>query len=285
LAALSATNITLQLGKKLRRLQQTPDCANLIFEDETQVHYDYVIGCDGIRSQVRKSLFGQESPRFTGHVAWRGLVASTALPAEFIQPSATVWLGPGKHFVHYYVRKGELINFVAIVETDSWREESWTASGDKQELKSLFDGWHTSLSQLIDAADSCFKWALYDREPMPACTLQRATLVGDACHPMLPYLAQGAAMAIEDAWVLSRLLEQWTDQPAGGLNEYQKYRLPRTRRVQLASRKQGEVFHLRNKWAITRRNLKLAVGCRYLPEIAMQQFDWLHGYDALKLFD
>ncbi len=285
LNALSDKGITLQLGRTFKNLHQGSDTVNLIFEDNTQVEHDLLIGCDGIRSQVRQCLFGEDSARFSGHVAWRGLIARAAVPDNFIQPAATVWLGPGKHFVHYYVRGGELINYVAVVETNNWSEESWTAPGDKKELTALFHGWHASIPQLIEASDDCFKWALYEREPLIDWTHQRATLLGDACHPMLPYLAQGAGMAIEDAWVLSRLLERWEDEPTGGLQEYQKYRQPRTRRVQLESRRQGDMFHLTDKWAITRRNLKLGFGCRYLPEIAMQHFDWLHGYDAVKAFD
>lgn len=277
--------IPVLLGKQLETLTQNTKQVDLQFNDETRLSHELVIGCDGLRSRVRESLFGEDAPRFTGHIAWRGLIPADALPEKSIQPVATVWLGAGKHLVHYYVRNGEWINLVAIVESGQFSQESWTEPGDKQELKSLFRNWHQSLRDLIDASTSCFKWALYDREPLSSWTLQRTTLLGDACHPMLPYLAQGAAMAIEDAWVLSRLLERWEDEPVGGLMEYQKARLPRTRHVQLASRRQGEMFHLRDKWAIIRRNLKLGLGSRYLPEIAMQQFDWLHGYDAVKDFD
>jgi len=138
---------------------------------------------------------------------------------------------------------------------------------------------------LIEAAGEVYKWAIYDRPPLPTWTRGAITLLGDACHPLRPYLAQGAAMAIEDAWVLSRMLERWEDDPACGLPDYERYRLPRTARVQAQSRAQGEEFHLSERRAVLLRNFKLALGSRYLPEIAMQQFDWLHGYDCVRGFE
>jgi len=248
-------------------------------------HHTVVVGCDGIHSAVRGSLFDAAEPRFTGHVAWRGMVASADLPERFLPPTATAWLGPHRHFVHYYVRGGELVNFVGVVETDRWRHESWREPGDAQELAADFDGWNPMVRTLIEAAGDVYKWAVYDRPPLPTWTRGGITLLGDACHPLRPYLAQGAAMAIEDAWVLSRMLERWEDDPACGLPDYERYRLPRTARVQAQSRAQGEQFHLSERRAVLLRNFKLALGSRYLPEIAMQQFDWLHGYDCVRGFE
>jgi salicylate hydroxylase len=247
--------------------------------------HDVVIGADGIHSVVRASLFEATDPRFTGHVAWRGLVPAAALPAGLVPPNATVWLGPRRHFVHYYVRGGELINFVGVVESDAWTEESWSQTGDPAELAADFADWHPMVRMLIEATDGVFKWALYDREPMSSWTRGAITLLGDACHPMLPYLAQGAAMAVEDAWVLSRMLERWEDEPVQGLPEYERYRRPRTARVQLRSRLQGQEFHLQERWPVLRRNFKLALGSRFLPEVAMGQLDWLHGYDCVRGFE
>ncbi|MFM8353893.1 MAG: FAD-dependent monooxygenase [Gammaproteobacteria bacterium] len=127
-------------------------------------------------------------------------------------------------------------------------------------------------------------WALHDHPPLPAWHSGRVALLGDACHPMLPYLAQGAAMAIEDAWVLARMLDQWDEDPVAALGEYSRYRQPRATRVQAASREQGTEFHRTDRWQILKRNLTLGFGSRYLPELAMQRFDWLHGYDCVKGF-
>ncbi|HEX7034661.1 MAG TPA: FAD-dependent monooxygenase [Pseudomonadales bacterium] len=247
--------------------------------------HDVIVGADGIRSMVRSTVFQSGAPRFTGHVAWRGMVPAAKLPAGFVLPAATVWLGPGRHFVHYYVRGGELINFVGVVETDRWTEESWSRPGDPAALARDFAGWNPVVTRLIEAADEVFEWALYDHEPLPSWSRGGITLLGDACHPMLPYLAQGAAMAIEDAWVLSRMLERWEDLPAEGLAEYERYRRPRTARVQRESRRQGQEFHLPEGWPALRRNFVLALGSRLLPEIAMGQYDWLHGYDCVRGFD
>lgn len=253
--------------------------------DGRRARFDAVVGCDGVHSRVRASLFHAAEPVFSGHVAWRGMVRTADLPAKLIPPTATAWLGPGRHFVHYYVRGGELVNFVGVVETDRWTEESWNQPGSTTDLAADFSGWHPLVHTLIESASETFKWALFDREPMPAWTRGRVTLLGDACHPMRPYLAQGAAMAIEDAWVLSRMLERWEDQPATGLAEYERYRRPRTAKVQLRSRAQGEEFHLTERWDVLKRNMKLILGSRYLPEMAMQQFDWLHGYDCIRGFE
>lgn len=245
---------------------------------------DLLIGADGIRSTVREALFGAETPRFTGQVAFRGLAPARDLPESCLAPRATAWLGPHRHFVHYPLRNGTLVNFVAVVETRDWQEESWTTPAEPGELSAHFRDWHPDVRALIDAAPDCFKWALHDRPPLPAWSAGRATLVGDACHPMLPFLAQGACMAIEDAWVLARLLEdrEHEDDPTPALQRYPRYRRGRTAKVQQAAREQGELFHIASPWQRAARNLTLGLGVRLLPELAMSRFDWLHGYDPVR---
>jgi salicylate hydroxylase len=284
LDAVNRQGVRVESGQACRGADQDGAGAWLEF-DEGRRRHDAVIGCDGIHSAVRDSLFDAAAPRFTGHVAWRGLIPTRDLPPGLVSPNATVWLGPRRHFVNYYVRGGELVNFVGVVETDRWTEESWRQRGDVADLAADFAGWHPLVQTLIAAAKDVYRWALYDRDPMPAWSRGNITLLGDACHPMLPYLAQGAAMAIEDAWVLARMLERWEDEPAQGIVEYERYRRPRTARVQTSSRAQGVEFHLEEGRAVWRRNLKLALGSRFLPEMAMQQFDWLHGYDCIRGFE
>jgi salicylate hydroxylase len=276
--------IRLELGQACRGVGEDDGGPWLEFDQGRRRHHA-VVGSDGIHSAVRDSLFGVAPPRFTGHVAWRGMVATADLPAGLVSPNATVWLGPGRHFVNYYVRRGELVNFVGVVETGRWTEESWRQRGTIEELAEDFTGWHPVVRMIIEAAGEVYRWALYDRDPLPTWSRGNITLLGDACHPMLPYLAQGAAMAIEDAWVLSRMLERWEDEPARGFADYERYRLPRTARVQRSSRAQGEEFHLREQWPVLQRNVKLILGSRFLPEIAMQQYDWLHGYDCIRGFE
>ncbi|MFK7913885.1 MAG: FAD-dependent monooxygenase [Pseudomonadales bacterium] len=206
---------------------------------------DLLVGADGIHSVARSALWGAQEPRFTGNVAWRAMVPSARLPKDLIRPMSTVWWGPGKHFVHYYVRGGAFVNCVCVVEKSGWEVESWTEPGDHAELKADFRGWHDDIVQLLDQADrdSLFKWALYDRPPMAQWGRGRITLLGDACHPTLPFMAQGAAMAIEDAAVLAGCLVQ--DGPiVERLQRYETLRRPRTAGIQKGSRRNATVFHL-----------------------------------------
>ncbi|TVS15903.1 MAG: monooxygenase [Gammaproteobacteria bacterium] len=243
-----------------------------------------LIGADGIHSRVRRA-FAEDEPRFTGMVAYRAVVPASALPPKLVEPTATVWMGPGRHLVHYYVDGGEQVNVVAVVESDAWSEESWRTLAEPGELPAAFSGWHHKVRTLLEAAVDCHKWALFDRAPLARWSSARVTLLGDAAHPMLPFLAQGAAMAIEDGWVLSRVLEHREDEGiATALDQYQQLRQLRTGKVAEASKAQGNMFHLHATGARLARDLKLGIGCRLLPEIAMAEYDWLHGYDAVRRF-
>jgi salicylate hydroxylase len=283
LATAEARGVALYLGARCVGCEELPERIVARFERHPLFTADVLVGCDGIRSIVRAALLGADSPRFTGHVAWRGLVPKEQLPQGLVPRTATVWLGPRRHFVHYWVAGGAFVNLVGVVESP-WNEESWTIAGDPAELAREFAGWHTDIGTLIGAADHVFKWALYDRDPLPVWSRGRVTLLGDAAHPMLPFMAQGAASAIEDGWILSRLLQEEEEDPAGALVEYERYRKPRTARLQLASRAQGERFHESRRLHRWRRNLVLGFGCRVLPDLAMQQLDWVHGYEAVRGF-
>lgn len=239
---------------------------------------DVLIGADGIRSVVREHLFGPVAPVFTGNVAWRALVPASHLPEGLIRPMATAWWGPGKHFVHYYVRRGELVNCVCVVEKKGWEVESWTERGELAELKQDFAGWHPDIGRLMDNVDSnsLFKWALFDRPPMKAWSEGRITLLGDACHPTLPFMAQGAAMAIEDGAVLARCLRSAGDAESA-LKRYESLRIARTAGVQLGSRRNASVFHMRG---IKARLRNLAAG-----KAAGDRLDKLFRYDPLTAAD
>ena len=236
---------------------------------------DLLIGADGIHSVIRVGLWGEAKPRFTGNIAWRALVPAERLPKGLIRPMSTVWCGPGKHFVHYYVRSGELVNCVCVVEKKGWEVESWTESGDYNELKSDFADWHSDIQQLIDHADreSLFKWALFDRPPMPRWGKGRVTLLGDACHPTLPFMAQGAAMAIEDAAVLAGCLSVEQDMPVA-LARYEDLRRDRTAGIQKGSRRNATVFHLSGVQAWFRN--------RALKTARNRTMDGLFSYNALE---
>ena len=162
------SNIELHTNLQVQGFTQNDEGVSLITGD-TNYPGDLLIGADGIHSVISVGLWGEAKPRFTGNIAWRALVPAERLPKDLILPMSTAWWGPGKHFVHYYVRRGELINCVCVVEKKGWEVESWSERGDYNELKSDFTGWHSDIQQLIDHADkdSLFKWALYDRAPMP----------------------------------------------------------------------------------------------------------------------
>jgi len=283
--AAAARGIPLHTGHGCRGFVEADEGVRVDFCEHDPITVDLLLGADGLHSTVRQALAVDDAPRFTGMVAYRALVDAAELPKKLIEPTATVWMGPGRHLVHYFVDGGRRVNLVAVVEADTSREESWNTPAESGELTAAFAGWHRRVRRLLEAAREVHKWALYDRPPLPTWSTERTTLLGDAAHPMLPFLAQGAAMAIEDAWVLSRLLEhREEDEPGPALDRYQRLRQLRTGKVADASREQGEMFHLHSPWERLARNLKLGVGSRLLPEIAMAQYDWLHGYDPVRRF-
>lgn len=269
--------ITLRLGTDCTACETLKTGARALIDGQW-METDLLIGADGIRSVVRTALFGAENPSFTGHVAWRGLVPSQALEGHNVPPVAGLWLGKGAHFVHYYVRSGELLNFVAIVERDDWQVESWLERGDKVELRAAFKSWHPQVRAIIEQAnpESLFRWALFDRAPMTQWSKGSATLVGDACHATLPFMAQGACMAIEDGAVLAECVagHPMSELPKA-LERYAALRQPRTRKIQLGSRRNGVIHHLRPP-ASWLRNLRMRFG----PGLNAQA-ETLYHYDAL----
>ena len=273
-AAGNVPNIELHCDARVLGFEQDDNAVTL---STTASAYtgEVLVGADGIQSVVRNGLWGNDEPRFTGNVAWRALVPAGRLPRGMIRPMATAWWGPRKHFVHYYVRCGELINCVCVVGKDGWEVESWTERGEHAELKADFAGWHDDIQRLIDNVDvnSLFKWALHDRKPMPRWGKGRVTLLGDACHPTLPFMAQGAAMAIEDAAVLAGCLANGVDVPSA-LLRYENLRRSRTARVQRDSRRNASVFHLSGTKAWLRD--------RVAGRMQTRTMDGLYGYDALQ---
>jgi len=211
------------------------------FENGLEIRTDLLVGADGIRSAVRTSLFGCEQPRFTGQVAWRGLVPATLLGEMPLEPPSALAIGPDRIFTRYLLRSGSLINFVAIVRSRGAGIESWSSLGRRDELVAAYRDWHATVRAIIAAIppQSLYKWALFDRPPLPTWNRGRCTLLGDAAHPMLPFLGQGAAMAIEDGCVLARAMAAGKD-PAEGLRRYEIARWRRTTEVAANSRLAGE---------------------------------------------
>ena len=179
----------LQFGKKCSSVDSRASGVTLGFEDGSTFESDIAIGADGIHSAIREHLLGKDKPRFTGTVAYRGVVEAEVLPKGLISDDVAVYIGPHASFVCYYIRRGELVNWVALVEEDSWQRESWSVEGDLVELARIYEGWAPAVGALIANAERCYKWALFDRDPLPRWVNGRVALLGDAAHPMMPYLA------------------------------------------------------------------------------------------------
>jgi len=235
----------LHTGHHLTGFVDRGDRVEAQFENGARIDADVLVGADGIHSTVRRLLVGPEQPRFTGCMCYRGLVPAERIAHLEIPIEAQIWMGPDKHFVHYYVRSGQLLNFVAVIETDAWTRESWTERGDVADALAAFAGWHPQLRGILGAVEETFIWGLFDRPSMPRWSAGRVTLLGDACHAMLPFMAQGAAQAIEDGATLAALLAgAGRGNVAETLRRYEQCRLPRTAQVQALSADNKARFHL-----------------------------------------
>jgi len=272
------SGVTLELGARVDAISSTGQQAIVTLAGGRQVECDLVVGCDGIHSLVRKTLHGAQSPRFTGNMCWRALTPVDAFPPGLVAPDMTIWMGPLGHIVVYYVRGGKFVNMVASRETDHWVEESWSVESSAQEMSAAFPKVGGDMRMLIDRAQRCFKWGLFDRDPLPWWSRDRITLLGDAAHPMLPFLAQGAAMAIEDGFVLAREVAASPDDMPAALARYEAVRRPRTTDVQLAARAQANIFHLTSPAARIKRWLRLDRLTKADPKLLNR--DWLYEHDA-----
>ena len=220
----------IQLGERVTGFVENEDAIG-VDTDRGTYRAGALIGADGIHSTVRALLFGADQSRFTGNICWRFVVDSDRLAAV---PEPLTWHGPNGHVVMYPVSAGRRVNVVAYVESEHWFEESWQLRATHDEVHRAYPGWDPLIHELIDKAEFINKWAMFGRDPLPRWTKGRVTLMGDAAHPMLPFLAQGAVMAIEDAYALGTLLAK-LPAPAA-LAKYEALRLARATMVQLAAR-------------------------------------------------
>ena len=238
----------IHLNRQAVDFTETDKHVELHFADGTSAKGDLLIGADGVKSAIRRRIAGDSRPTFTGDVAWRLTVPTETMPANFMDQVMSVWMGPGAHVVCYYLRAGALLNFVGLVETEEVNEESWTAKFPWQRLKADFVGWHPDIQAIIDAADrdECYRWSLFFRPPIDNWSSRRATLLGDAVHATLPYLAQGAAMAVEDGAILTRALGMESG-IANALQLYQRNRLERTARIVNSSGAMRTLYHSKDQ--------------------------------------
>lgn len=270
----------IHLGARCTGVETNGASAVARFQDGSEVEADVVIGADGIHSAVRESLFGPDAPRFTGKICYRCVVPLDAIPGGLYGGDGSTWLGPHGTVVVYRVRRGELVNVVAHYDDEGWREESWIRECDKQEVIERYEGWHESLARLFSASEKHYKWGLHDRDPLKQWTKGRATLLGDAAHPMLPYLGQGACQAMEDGCVLAPALAALPDDAQAALKLYEHVRLPRASRVVLASRARGVDNHLASPLAAMKRDLLIALRRRFSPDRTGRGSGWIFDYDA-----
>ncbi|WP_438730688.1 FAD-dependent monooxygenase [Parasphingorhabdus sp. DH2-15] len=247
--------------------------------DGSHIDGDILIGADGIKSAIRQQMHGDDRPRFTGNVAWRAVVPVENLGRHVPPPNATVWLGAGKHAVTYLLRGGALANFVGVVERSDWREEGWTIQGSRRDALADFAGWHPIITNIIDKADAHYRWALFDRAPLNQWSDGRVTLLGDACHPMLPFMAQGAAQAMEDAYVLARTLGEQSDIETA-LQQYCRTRLPRTKKVQAQAQSNMRLFHQGPGPARLIRHGPLWLAGKAHSKLAGNALAWLYGHNV-----
>lgn len=268
----------IKLNRRCAAITQDADRVEVRFDNGETVEAAFLVGADGIHSKVRATLFGVERPDFAGCIAWRGLAPMDKLPPHIAQMLGTNWLGPHGHVLHYPVRRGELMNFITFVERDDWRVESWVTQGSKDELANDFAGWHEDVHAIIDNIDVPYKWAMMLRGPMAQWSKGRITLLGDACHPTLPFLGQGGVMAIEDGYVLAACLAKYRDDHEAAGGRYEDIRRERTSavvRMSLENRKQAFSPSLADKAAVG-----VEVARQWQQERVRERLDWLYAYDA-----
>ena len=245
--------------------------------DTGAVRGDALIGADGVHSIVRQGLFGADKPAFTGIMAWRGVIPMERLPARMRRMVGTNWVGPGGHIVHYPLNAGRLMNFVGVKERSDWQIESWNVRGTTEEFCTDFAGWNDDIQLMISAIEVPYKWALMTRAPLPQWSVGHVSLLGDACHSTLPFLAQGAVMAIEDGFILARALEAHADASVA-LAHYQAARIERTTRIVEGAAANAQRFH--NPELAHSAGARAYVEREWNEARVKERYEWLFTYDV-----
>lgn len=269
-------DIEVTLGRRVETVTHTATTVGVALEDGSEAEGDAVIGADGVRSEVREGVAGQDEARFTGMVAWRAVVPSDGLAET---PRANVWMGRGRHLVHYPISGGRQINLVGVVERDDWRGESWNEAGTPDEMQADFTGWHPTVDALLRRVAAPYRWALYERKDLSVWNAGRVALLGDACHAMPPFLAQGACMALEDAVLLARHVSERSDDLTRALRDYAESRRERTAEVARAAWANAWRFHLNSSLLRTVVYGGLSLAGMIAPTRPARMFDWLYSYD------
>jgi len=264
--------ITLENDQRVDHFADHGDEVTVTLQSGERAKGRALIGCDGMWSRVREKIVGDGPPRISGHIAYRGVLTRQQVPEDLWRPDMTIWAGPRTHFVHYPLRRGELYNLVAVFHSDKY-VEGWNAEADPEELFARFKGQRPEVLRMLERIETWRMWVLCDREPIKEWSQGRVTLLGDAAHPMLQYLAQGACMATEDAVVLSECMAEQPDDLPAAFRAYQEQRYLRTGRVQIMARLYGEFYHARGVAAELRNQFLQA---RSVDD-AYDGIAWLYG--------
>jgi len=277
-AAQAHDNIDIHFESYVTAVATDGDQVAITANENEDMFADVMVGADGVWSATRQLVLEDGPAKYTGHTAWRAMIDTKKAPESMRSAAVNLWLGPKSHLVHYPVCAGTKINIVAITESN-WEKEGWNHRGNPKELRALFSDWDAAPCELLHAMGRPLKWALCGRQPdFDWHGIDRVTLLGDAAHPMLPYLAQGAVMAIEDAYVLAEKLAGHDD-PVQALRAYEKQRSPRTGKVQQGAFDNASHYHLTGM-AGQARNLALrAAGTA--PGLFLKRYDWLYSMNVV----
>lgn len=268
----------IRLSSRCVGASEIDDKVRIDFADGSTVTADCLIGADGVHSVVRSSVHQDSHPEFTGLVAWRGVVETSRLDMESFGSASSNWIGPGCHVITYPVRGGSLLNFVGIVRRNDWEQENWTLLGSQEELLADFAGWHEHIQAIIHEIKQPLKWAMVKRQPLMNWSMGRMTLLGDACHATLPFLGQGAAMAIEDGAVLARCLESSPEDAVAALKTYEAMRVDRT--ATIVERSTAILSRFQNPILTNEEEARRYVESQWDEATVSATYDWIYSYDA-----
>ena len=268
----------LHLDHRLVALEERASGTLLSFANGTTREAAIVIAADGIHSVVRRALYGEDDPSYTGQMVWRALLKGSEVPSFVMEPHGRVqWLSAGRHFWAYYLRGREVVNIVTQEDTDKWVEEGWSIPGDPAEMRLSFPNPEPNLKALLDVVTECSKWGLFTRPLTEKWGRGRIQLIGDAAHAMLPNAGQGACQAFEDAYILARWLDARRDDPADALAHFRRIRIPRVHGVQKRSFANARIKHMHDRAAqkaILETDHKTGRGSE-------RSMDWIVGYDPV----
>ena len=268
----------IHLGHQLTGLEERSDCIALAFANGAEVEAEYVIGADGVRSVIRRALYGADNPTYTGQMVWRSLLNGSDVPEDVLEPTGHIqWVGPGRHFIAYKIRGGKLVNIVTQQDTDKWVEEGWSTRGDPEEMRASFPNPEPRLAKLLSLVTECSKWGLFTRPLTRNWGRGRIQLIGDAAHAMLPNAGQGACQAFEDSYILARWLEACAD-PVEAFANFRRVRIPRVHGVQRLSMSNARFKHMHDA-AAQKESIATRTGSVH------GNSEWVWAYDPLTEWD